>query len=256
MSEEERKAEGKRPRISKLAIVSISFSILALFIMTAEFVVYRPRYIYILGWQFCLYLSIAGFGIALAALLRGWKHSGFIRAKMPAIFGIFLAFFIFINWFNRHTGWLKNKTFRAPCTSNLYGLGLAMRIYASDYGQYPEPNQWCDLLKKYGEMNERQFVCPSMIFIFNDKELFVRPRPQTGRCCYAMNPNCQSNSPPDTVLLFETNEGWNQFGGLGLLSTNNHRGNGCNICFNNGITSFKKGGFPKLKWKPDEVQEE
>jgi hypothetical protein len=56
--------------------------------------------------------------------------------------------------------------------------------------------------------------------------------------------------------LFETNEGWNQFGGLELLSTDNHRGSGCNICFNEGHTSFEKGKFGELKWKPDEVQEE
>ena len=252
MSEEERKEKEQKARISRLAIVSISFCILALFILTIEFVMYRPRYIYVLGWQFCLYPSIAGFGIGIAALLRGGKNSVFLKSKLPAIFGIFLAFFIFIHWFNRHTTWLKNKTFRALCASNLRGLGLAMLIYADDYGQYPEPNQWCDLLMKYGEMNERQFVCPSLIFICYDKEIFVRPRPQTGRCYYAMNPYCQPNSPPDTVLLFETNKGWNQFGGLELLSIDNHEGKGCYICFKNGKTSFEKGKFAKLKWKPDE----
>lgn len=254
MSEEENKDKEQKARVSKLAIVSISSCILALLILTVEFVMYRPRYIYVLGWQICIYPSIAGFGIGLIALLRGGKKSVFLKAKLPAIFGIFLAFLIFIHWFNRHTSWLKNKTFRAPCASNLRCLGLAMKIYASDYGRYPEPNQWCDLLIQYGEMNERQFVCPSLILYCCNKEIFVRPRPQTGRCYYAMNPYCQPNSPPDTVLLFETDEGWNQFGGLELLSTNNHIGHGCNICFNYGHTSFKKGKFATLKWKPEENQ--
>ncbi|MHC4692284.1 MAG: hypothetical protein ACYS67_06055 [Planctomycetota bacterium] len=256
MSEEEKKKKERKARISRPAIVSISFSILAFLILTTEFVMYRPRYIYVPGWQFCLYLSIAGFGIGLTALLRGWKKSAFLKTKLPAIIGMFLAFFIFIHWFNRHTVWLKNKTFPAPCTANLRCLGLAMKIYADDYGQYPDPNQWCDLLVKYGEMNERHFVCPSLIFIFNDKVVFVRPRPQTGSCYYALNPYCQPNSPPDTVLLFETNKGWNQFGGLELLSTNNHRGNGSIICFNDSHTSFEKGEFSKLKWKPEEVQKD
>lgn len=256
MSEEERKKEGKKARISKLAIVSISFCILALLTLTIEFVMYRPRYIVVFGWQVCLYPSIAGLGIGLAALLRGWKSPVFLKAKLPAIFGIFLAFLIFIHWFNRHTSGRRSWPLRLPCASNLKDLGIAMMLYAGDYGQYPEPNQWCDLLMKYEEVNERRFVCPSLIFICYDKEIFIRPRPQIGRCDYAMNPYCQPNSPPDTVLLFETNKGWNQFGGLELLSTDNHKGKGCNICFNNGQTSFEKGMFPKLKWKPDEAQQE
>ncbi len=254
MSEEERKEEEQKVRVSKLAIVSISFCILALFIMTLEFVMYRPRYIVVPGWQVSLFPTIVGFGIGLVVLLRGGKNSVFLKVKLPAILGIFVAVLIFIHCFNKLT--LVRSNPRAPCTVNLRGLGLAMLIYADDYGQYPEPNQWCDLLIKYGEMNERHFVCPSLIFSCYDKEVFVRPRPQIGSCYYAMNPYCQPNSPPDTVLLFETNKGWNQFGGLELLSTDNHSGHGCNICFNDGHTSFEQGDFTKLKWKPDEDQEE
>ena len=57
---------------------------------------------------------------------------------------------------------------------------------------------------------------------------------------YAMNPNCLPNSPPDIVLLFETEGGWNQSGGLELLTTQNYKGKGCNILFNDGHVEFVK----------------
>jgi hypothetical protein len=37
-----------------------------------------------------------------------------------------------------------------------------------------------------------------------------------------MNPNCEPNSPPDMVLLFETKAGWNQHGGPELFTFDNH----------------------------------
>lgn len=39
-----------------------------------------------------------------------------------------------------------------------------------------------------------------------------------------MNQNCKPESPPDTVLLFETkNSDWNLSGGQEFLTTENHK---------------------------------
>lgn len=125
----------------------------------------------------------------------------------------------------------------------------------------PVIKAWCDLLKDYHV--EKLLVCPSQ-------------RRAGERCSYAINPYCEPNSPPDTVLLFETKGGWNQFGGIELASTDNHpyerdrfwgyKIRGCNILFNDRSVRFvrndrnvrfvRKKDFPKLKWKPDEAQEE
>jgi len=73
------------------------------------------------------------------------------------------------------------------------------------------------------------------------------------RSDYAMNPNCEPNSPPGTVLLFETKGGWNQFGGPGLLTFENHGGKGCNILFNDGHVEFVRTKlFEELKWGVEE----
>ena len=64
-----------------------------------------------------------------------------------------------------------------------------------------------------------------------------------------MNPNCHPNSPPDMVLLFETKGGWNQFGGPELLTTENHKGEGCYVLFNDVHVEFiKKEAINELKW--------
>ena len=83
----------------------------------------------------------------------------------------------------------------------------------------------------------------------------VCPLGGKGRCHYAMNPKCWPNSPPDTVLLFETKGGWNQFGGVESLAFENHKGKGCNILFNNGnIVFIKPEEVGNLKWGDEREQ--
>jgi hypothetical protein len=117
-------------------------------------------------------------------------------------------------------------------------------MYANDFdGKYSTADKWCDLLVKGHDgvsyVKAEEFVCKSALR-GGDK----------GRSHYAMNPNCEPNSPVDMVLLFETKWGWNQFGGSEILTFENHKGKGCNILFNNGRVEFvtpKEVG--KLKWK-------
>ena len=132
------------------------------------------------------------------------------------------------------------------CAANMNVLGRAMLIYANDNNdQYPTADKWCDLLIEYDTDNkEKYFKCKGA---------------GKGRCHFAINPNCSPNSPNDVVLLFETKDGWNQYGGPELLTFDNHKGKGANVLFNNGLVIFimpEEVEIKKLKWKPDEDQEE
>ncbi len=103
--------------------------------------------------------------------------------------------------------------------------------------QYPEPSKWCDiLLKRYPPGRTEQFKCPSA---------------GEGKCHYAMNPNCTSDSPPDTVLLFETKAGWNQHGGPELFTFDNHDPKGGCVLLNDGTVKFirTKEELQQLRWK-------
>jgi len=50
-------------------------------------------------------------------------------------------------------------------------------------------------------------------------------------------------------LLFETKKGWNQHGGRELLTLENHKGEGCNVLFNDKSVRFIKAeDVNELKW--------
>jgi len=103
--------------------------------------------------------------------------------------------------------------------------------------QYPVPSKWCDiLLRRYPPGGTEQFKCPSQ---------------GEGKCHYAMNPNCKSDSPPDTVLLFETKAGWNQHGGPELFTFDNHDPKGGCVLLNNRTVKFirTKEELQQLRWK-------
>jgi hypothetical protein len=126
------------------------------------------------------------------------------------------------------------------CGSSLYTLGSALQIYAHDCGgDYPEAENWCDLLLERTKVSESEFVCTA-----------ARTKGDTNPCHYAMNPDCEPNSPAGMVLLFETKGGWNQAGGPEILSTENHEGKGCNIAFNDGTVRFvPTDRLNTLKWR-------
>ena len=137
----------------------------------------------------------------------------------------------------------RERAYRIVCHASLNGLGVAMQNYASEYGNmYPTADKWCDLLLQHKLIGENLFVCRSA-FKKGNKE----------PCHYAINPNCEPNSPPDVVLLFETKGGWNQVGGPELLTFENHKGKGCNVLFNDSQVEFiEPHELGKLRWKNEQ----
>jgi hypothetical protein len=126
---------------------------------------------------------------------------------------------------------------RMICIGNMLGLGRAIQLYAEqNEGSYPMADKWCDLLIEAGLASEAHFVCPEA---------------GTGRCHYAMNSHAEPNSAGDTVLLFETNAGWNQAGGPEILTADHHP-RGCNIVFTADHCRFvRTNDLANLRWKAD-----
>jgi prepilin-type processing-associated H-X9-DG protein len=156
------------------------------------------------------------------------------------------------------------------CKNNLIEIKKELTEYNKEYGQYPAADKWCDLLMQDINFKGYYFECPGayeehyhqtidqsadpnsqwyQIFKYSDpngKISYVK------RGYYAINPNCEPNSPNDIVLLFETKGGWNQFGGPEILTTDWHWKRGCNILFNDGHVEFvKPNKIKKLKWKAE-----
>jgi len=142
---------------------------------------------------------------------------------------------------------------RCRCADNLWSLyhgGMYSLVTGPD-GAYARPDQWSSTVARSGfyefaigalgeetllEMARRALTCPG-----------ARPL----RCSYAMNPNCEPNSPPDMVLLFETDIGWNQHGGPELFTFDNHDPRGGCVLLNDGTVRFirTEEELYALRWK-------
>jgi hypothetical protein len=109
------------------------------------------------------------------------------------------------------------------CHSNLRGIGIALSLYADDFNQYPPVDRWCDSLIEYEDLRKPMFICPEAL-----------KKGDKGPCHYAINPQCKPNSPPNTVLLFETKGGWNQYGGSELVSKRHGDNEAFCVVFNDG----------------------
>jgi prepilin-type processing-associated H-X9-DG protein len=148
----------------------------------------------------------------------------------------------------------KAQAQRVVCAKNMSVLGKAMLIYANDYdNKFPTSSEWCDLLIKYADVNEGMFRCGGA---FGCRSTRCYKGVSGKLCSYAMNKNIAelgTKALPDMVLLFETSAGWNQAGGLEILSTNNHRGEGCNILFADLHVQFvKPEDIKNLKWTAEQ----
>ena len=173
---------------------------------------------------------------------------------------------------------------RDDCAGNLESLyvsGSALLLGKDFFGRdakaYPEPTEWCDVIvrgfrnayfiddngirrRSYSEEEiSRMFTCPSLRERVDLEHQRARPNESSSpkepapllESHYAMNPNCGPNSPPDTVLLFETKAGWNQHGGPELFTFDNHDpGGGC-VLLNDGTVKFIRTTeeFQQVRWK-------
>ena len=152
------------------------------------------------------------------------------------------------------TSQIQAMEVRVQCAANLKHLWHRLRSYwrvSSDPADhpsrdgntiYPPPPEWGDaVLKAYEghDITERMGT------------LWTCPSAEQGKCHYAMNPNCKYDSPPDTVLLFETKAGWNQHGGPKLFTFDNHDPKGGCVLLNDGTVKFirTKEELHQLRWK-------
>jgi hypothetical protein len=105
---------------------------------------------------------------------------------------------------------------------------------------YPPPDRWCDTIVQQWSWMKPEGILP----------LLKCPGKNDGKCNYAMNPNCEPNSPPETVLFFETKAGWNQHGGRELFTFDNHDPKGGCVLLNDGTVKFirTKKELSQLRW--------
>jgi len=135
------------------------------------------------------------------------------------------------------------------CRNNLEGLYALFGFFRDRNNSYPNPKKWCDdLIDNWNELVISGEILKNISLEVNIKE-FVCRGAGLGGCSYGMNPDCEPDSPPDTVLLFESVVGWNQHGGPELMVFDHHEPKGANVLLNNGTVVFvTPEEVNNLKW--------
>ena len=221
---------------------------------------------------------------------RVCKRKGGLKGRVYTILAVVAVIVILVSLVLIDRSAQRRKPDSFVCLYNMSILGKAIYMYTSDYdGQYPNADNWCDLLIMNYDVMLDYLVCRG-----SDAKI--------GESSYAFNKSVigkkSSEIPQDTVLLFETNFGkdplgrdgtlgdrdwykslsslsdrsdlkkhkhsekvyklrWNQFGGSELLTTENHKGDGCNVLFNDWHAEFVKAErIAELKWGAKEKDRE
>jgi hypothetical protein len=140
---------------------------------------------------------------------------------------------------------------------------------------YPDPNRWCDVVVEflrsqhvtYSYLNDtteylrsdasirRMFACPSVHVSTAANDAHANLANQTvliWRSDYALTPHCGKDSLGDTVFLFESNPGWNQYAGPESFTFDNHNPRGGSVLLNDGTMKFirTEEELKQLRWKP------
>ena len=114
---------------------------------------------------------------------------------------------------------------RSGCAFNLSWMSGQLLAMAQEGTAWPAPHEWCDVLLRQRVLNSGVRVTDHVNYARAAENMakgFMCPGAGEGRCHYAMNPACKADSPPDMVLLFEAEAGWNQYGGPELFTFDHH----------------------------------
>jgi len=135
----------------------------------------------------------------------------------------------------------KAKAQTINCVNNLKQLGLAVRLYSDDNNDiYPAGTNWCDALMTYAG-TPKIYQCPG-----------DRAELQSG---YAYNSAlsgiAEADIAFDTVLIFESDSGWNASGGKELMITQPRHHQTYVIGFADGsVQQISEARLSQLRWNP------
>jgi len=237
VSEIEAKKQGQKKTIFTLITFSVALVPVSFCLYFAAYLIWPPMWpkhtIDILVVAACVTMLVA-FALGLVAFVKAAKAKIISIVLLMGLIVAAEACGAAFSLSELKRSWeLYYVEPQVRCRHNLCSLMDGLRPY-KEYGKYPTPQGWCDWLVRGRKISQKYFRCPE------GKRV---------KSSYAMNPNCEPNSLPDVVLLFETKGGWNQFGGAELLTTENHQGDGCNILFNDFSVRFVKSEeIGQLNW--------
>jgi prepilin-type processing-associated H-X9-DG protein len=202
-----------------------------------------------LGLLTCGITSLVGLVLGIIALVRISKSNGQVGGQGIALAGtIVSAAFLLLAPIPAALllpalAKAKQKAQSIQCMNNVKQLNLGLIMYAYDNKNlFPAGTNWCDALGPYIK-NAQTFHCP-------------QGKPGQ-RCHYAFNARLVGHemkdvqAPAQTVLIFETDGGWNLAGGRELLSAKPRHARAYAVGFADGHAEMVvPARLEKLRWEP------
>jgi hypothetical protein len=173
---------------------------------------------------------VGGKGLAIA----GTCVSGCVTALMLIMIPVQMALLL------PALSQAKSHAQTIMCQNQLKQQALAVHMYADDNdGVLPSGGKWCDALKMYLGGSTVVFHCPA-------------DNNPAAQCSYGFNARLSglklSKVNPATVVLFESNGGWNSAGGLEQLTS--RHGRVTLVALADGSVQQYRGDPRQLRWDP------
>jgi prepilin-type processing-associated H-X9-DG protein len=170
----------------------------------------------ILGVFTCGITALFGLILGIIAMVKVSNSRGALRGGGVALAGVIVSgvFLIMIPIFAAMLlpalAAAHDKAREINCMNNEKQLALAVKMYSDDNnGQFPPAATWCDAITRY-TVGSGIFKCPAA--------------DPASRCDYAFNSKLggmdMSKVNPQTVMIFESDAGWNASGGQESLTAN------------------------------------
>ncbi len=174
--------------------------------------------------------QLTGSGFATAGILLS------ILAMFLWVIGIFAS--LMLPALGRAKLNAMEKTQTIQCVNNMKQLGLAVRMYSLDHeDHYPTATNWCSLIQA-DVMSPKPFQCP------------LHPE---RRCAFAFNEKlsglADTNFSPNTVMIFESELGWNGAGGAEQLKSHGHP-KYLIVTADGSVLQIEKSKLDTLRWEP------
>ena len=202
----------------------------------------------ILGIFTCGITALAGLILGIVAMVKvknsgGKLGGGGLALAGTIVSGVFLFMLpIFAALLLPALASAKQKAQEINCMNNEKQLALAVMIYSNDHtNHFPPAATWCDAVKTSAG-SEQVFRCTAAN--------------STGRCDYAFNSKLDSlelgKVNPQTVMVFESDGGWNASGGSELLPAKaRHLRKFYVVAFADGhVEAVSQSRLNTLRWDP------
>lgn len=204
----------------------------------------------VLGLLTCGVTALVGLILGIIALIKVKDNKDTLKGDGIALAGIIVSIvFLLLAPIAILSAMLlpalsaaKERAQTINCINNEKQLALAVRIYAGDHtNQFPPSATWCDAIKPDVGSSVRVFKCPAAN--------------AAGQCDYAFNAALdgmdESKVDPRTVLIFESNAGWNASGGPEMMVTRHQGGRITVVAFADGsVEELRPSQLSALRWNP------